>query len=56
MTISANDGLELIQMVLERVTGPCVSEDADPQRRWIMWYHIAYKGMKTSRQVLKPWG
>ena len=34
--ISTSVGLELLQMVSEPDTKQCTSEDADPQKRWIV--------------------
>ena len=53
-------------MVLELDTGRCASEDAGPQRKWILGSHfgwrgernISYKGVEISpyKHILKSWG
>ena len=46
-TTSASSGLGLLQMVLELDTTQCVSEDADPQRGWIVRSHISWRGERN---------
>ena len=55
-TISASDGLGLLEMVSEPSTERCASEDVGPQEGWIVRSHIdwrgkrsiSYKGVETS--------
>ena len=57
-TISASSGFGALQIVPELDIERCASEDARPPRRWIVRYHIGwrgernilYKGVKTSPQ------
>ena len=46
-TISANSGLELLQMVSEPDIQWCASEDARPPKGWIVRSHIRWRGDET---------
>ena len=68
MTIFANDGLGLLQMISEPDIERCASEDDRPQRRgtsankdtrpqrkeWIVRSHIDWRGVRVSVRTLGP--
>ena len=46
-TISASGGLGVLQMVSERGTEQCASEDVGPPRGWIVRSHIGWRGERN---------
>ena len=54
-TMSASGGFELLQMISERDTGQCVSEDAGSPKGWIVRSHISWRGERAFLiRVWKP--
>ena len=47
MTISASSEFRLLQMVSKLDTRWCASEDAGPQKEWIVRSHIGFRGERN---------